>query len=50
MLTVTVLQCRRPVELKRALVARITDAFVVTFGVPADTVQVWIQETPTELR
>ena len=46
--TITVLQSPRPVELKRALVARITDAFVDTLGVPADTVQVWIQETPTD--
>ncbi len=46
--TVTVLQGPRPVELKRELVTRITDAFVDTLGVPADSVQVWIQETPTE--
>lgn len=46
--TVTVLQGPRPLELKRELVTRITDAFVDTLGVPADSVQVWIQETPTE--
>lgn len=46
--TVTVLQGARTVELKRALVSRITDAFVETLGVPADSVQVWIQETPAE--
>jgi 4-oxalocrotonate tautomerase len=46
--TVTVLQGPRPVELKRELVTRITDAFVDTLGVPADSVEVWIQETPTE--
>jgi 4-oxalocrotonate tautomerase len=44
--TVTVLQGPRSVELKRALVTRITDAFVDALGVPADSVQVWIQETP----
>lgn len=46
--TVTVLQGPRSVELKRALVTRITDAFVDALGVPADSVQVWIQETPPE--
>jgi 4-oxalocrotonate tautomerase len=46
--TVTVLQGPRSVELKRALVTRLTDAFVETLGVPADSVQVWIQETPAE--
>ena len=46
--TITVLQGPRTVELKRELVSRITDAFVDTLGVPADTVQVWIQETPLE--
>lgn len=46
--TVTVLQGPRSVELKRALVARITDAFVEALDVPAASVQVWIQETPAE--
>lgn len=46
--TVTVLQGPRSLELKRALVASITDAFVDTLGVPADSVQVWIQETPPD--
>ena len=46
--TVTVLQGPRSVELKRALVTRITDAFVDALGVPADSVQVWIQETPPD--
>lgn len=45
---VTVLQGPRKVELKRALVESITDAFVDTYGIPADTVQVWIQDTPTD--
>jgi 4-oxalocrotonate tautomerase len=46
--TVTIYQGPRSVELKRALVAGITDAFVDTLGVPADSVQVWIQETNAE--
>ena len=46
--TVTVLQGPRSVELKRVLVNRITDAFVDALGVPADSVQVWIQETPAD--
>jgi 4-oxalocrotonate tautomerase len=46
--TVTVLQGPRSAELKRALVAGITDAFVGTLGVPAGSVQVWIQETPAD--
>lgn len=46
--TVTVLQGPRTVELKRELVRGITNAFVDTLGVPADSVQVWIQETPAD--
>jgi len=46
--TVTVLQGPRPAELKRELVARITDAFVDTLGVSPEAVQVWIQETAPE--
>src|SRR5258708_32791982 len=45
---VTVQQGPRDVELKRDLVARITDAFVDALKVPADSVQVWIQEVPTD--
>jgi 4-oxalocrotonate tautomerase len=45
---VTVLQGPRDIELKRELVARITDAFVDAYKIPADTVQVWIQETPAD--
>lgn len=44
----TVLQGPRDVELKRDLVRRITDAFVDAYKIPAETVQVWIQETPPE--
>jgi 4-oxalocrotonate tautomerase len=46
--TVHVLQGPRSVELKRALVNGITDAFVDTLGVPADSVQIWIRETPAD--
>ena len=46
--TVTVLQGPRSVDLKRELIAHITDAFVDTLGVPASSVQVWIQETPID--
>lgn len=45
---VTVLQGPRTTELKRALVKSITEAFVDSYGIPADSVQVWIQETPTD--
>ncbi|HTJ72340.1 MAG TPA: 4-oxalocrotonate tautomerase DmpI [Actinospica sp.] len=45
---VTVQQGPRDIELKRDLVARITDAFVDALKVPAETVQVWIQETPAD--
>ncbi len=45
---VTVQQGPRTVELKRDLIARITDAFVDAYKIPADTVQVWINETPTD--
>ncbi|MGN5378788.1 4-oxalocrotonate tautomerase DmpI [Streptomyces lasalocidi] len=45
---VTVQQGPRSVELKRELVARITDAFVDAYKIPADTVQVWINETPAD--
>ena len=46
--TVTVLQGPRDVEMKRALITGITDAFVDALGIPADSVQVWIQETPAD--
>jgi 4-oxalocrotonate tautomerase len=45
---VTVQQGPRSVELKRELIARITDAFVDAYKIPADTVQVWINETPAD--
>jgi len=46
--TLTIYQGARTVEQKRALVERITDAFVDTLGVPAGSVQIWIQETAPE--
>ena len=45
---VTVQQSPRTVELKRELVRKITDAFVDAYQIPAATVQVWIQEVPTD--
>ena len=45
---VTVLQGPRDVEKKRALVRGVTDAFVEALGIPAEAVQVWIQETPPD--
>ena len=34
----------RTIEQKRELVRRITDATVEVFGVPAETVTIWIEE------
>ncbi len=45
---VTVQQGPRSTELKRKLVESITDAFVDAYQIPAETVQVWIQEVPTD--
>ena len=45
---VTVQQGPRDTELKRDLVKRVTDAFVDAYGIPAETVQVWIHEVPTD--
>ena len=45
---VTVLQGPRTPELKRVLIQGITDVFVDNYGLPADSVQVWIQETPPD--
>ncbi|AKU17153.1 4-oxalocrotonate tautomerase DmpI [Luteipulveratus mongoliensis] len=45
---VTVLQGPRDIEKKRALVKGVTEAFVDSLGVPPESVQVWIQETPPE--
>ncbi|MFC8451217.1 4-oxalocrotonate tautomerase DmpI [Kitasatospora sp. NPDC057223] len=45
---VTVQQGPRDIALKRDLVARITDAFVEAYRIPAETVQVWIHEVPAD--
>ncbi|CAM5573153.1 MULTISPECIES: 4-oxalocrotonate tautomerase DmpI [Streptomyces] len=45
---VTVQQGPRSTELKRELVRQITDAFVDALHVPAESVQVWIHEVPTD--
>jgi 4-oxalocrotonate tautomerase len=45
---VTVQQGPRSVELKRELVKKITDSFVEAYQIPAETVQIWIQEVPTD--
>ncbi|RLU86892.1 4-oxalocrotonate tautomerase [Streptomyces griseocarneus] len=45
---VTVHQGPRSTELKRELVQRITDSFVDAYQIPAESVQVWIHEVPTD--
>ncbi|MFE3204404.1 4-oxalocrotonate tautomerase DmpI [Embleya sp. NPDC059237] len=45
---ITVQQGPRSVELKRDLVRRLTDAMVEAYQIPAEAVQVWIHETPTD--
>jgi len=45
---VSVLQSPRDATLKRELVSRITRAFVDAYEIPAESVQVWIQEVPTD--
>jgi 4-oxalocrotonate tautomerase len=45
---VTVQQGPRDVEIKREIIARITDAFVDSYKIPADSVQVWFQDTPRD--
>lgn len=45
---ITVQQGPRDVELKRKLVRNLTDAMVDSYGIPAETVQVWIHETPPD--
>ncbi|MFJ5530537.1 4-oxalocrotonate tautomerase DmpI [Streptomyces sp. NPDC093261] len=45
---VTIQQGPRDVALKRDLVRRVTDAFVDAYGLPAETVQVWIHEVPAD--
>jgi 4-oxalocrotonate tautomerase len=45
---VTIQQGPRSVELKRELVKQVTDAFVNSLAIPAEAVQVWIHEVPTD--
>lgn len=45
---VTIQQGPRDVERKRELVKRVTEAFVETLEVPAESVYVWIQEYSAE--
>jgi 4-oxalocrotonate tautomerase len=45
---VSVLQGPRDAEHKRLLVSAITRAFVDAYEIPAEAVQVWIQEVPTD--
>lgn len=45
---VTVQQGPRTPELRRALVEKITEAFVDALAVPPESVQVWIHEVPTD--
>ncbi len=45
---VTVLQGPREVGQKRELVKKITDAFVDAYDCPAEAVQVWIHDVPTD--
>ncbi len=45
---VTVQQSPRDVEVKRRLVAGITEAFVDAYGIPPEYVQVFIQEVDHE--
>ncbi|MFE6822084.1 4-oxalocrotonate tautomerase DmpI [Streptomyces sp. NPDC057690] len=45
---VTIQQGPRDVELKRELIKKITDAFVETYRIPAETVMVFIEETPAD--
>ncbi|MET9496567.1 4-oxalocrotonate tautomerase family protein [Streptomyces sp. NPDC006552] len=45
---VTVLQGPKDVELKRDLIARITDSFVESYKCPPEAVQVWFSDVPTD--
>jgi 4-oxalocrotonate tautomerase len=45
---VTVRQSPRDVAVKRRLVDRITEAFVEVYGVPAESVQIFIHEVDDE--
>jgi 4-oxalocrotonate tautomerase len=45
---VTIQQGPRDVGQKRELIKKITDAFVETYRIPAETVMVFVEETPTD--
>jgi 4-oxalocrotonate tautomerase len=45
---VTVLQGPRGADQKRKLVEGITEAFGAAYDMPAEAVQVWIHDTPTD--
>jgi len=45
---ITVQQGPRSVELKRELVKQLTDAMTNALTIPADAVQVWIHDVPTD--
>ncbi|MGW2659348.1 tautomerase family protein [Nocardia tengchongensis] len=45
---VTIQQLPKTPELKRALIAKITDAFVDAYQIPAETVHVWFDEHPAD--
>ncbi|MFQ6395951.1 tautomerase family protein [Nocardia sp. KC 131] len=45
---VTIQQLPKTPELKRALVAKIADAFVDAYQIPAETVHVWFEEYPAD--
>ncbi len=45
---VTVLQGPRDSDQKRQLVSGITAAFADAYDLPAETVQVWIHDVPTD--
>jgi 4-oxalocrotonate tautomerase len=45
---ITVQQGPRSVELKRELVRQLTDAMTSALSIPAEAVQVWIHEVPTD--
>lgn len=45
---VTVLQGPKETELKREVLKGITNAFVDSYGIRAETVQVWFLDTPVD--
>lgn len=45
---VTIQQGPRDVALKRELIRKVTDAFVETYGISAESVMVFIEESPTD--